>query len=115
MAIVVKPASINFCNNLQFCSKVYNFYDKSIASKDLNIILNGSVKLLGQTLIDIFNSCSLNKINSIFKNNSEILDKLINNLKMNSSSNPRSLSSLAHQQQQPHLSARSNFSERGSL
>ena len=71
---------INFCNNLQFCSKIYNFYNKSIASKNLNIILNGSVKILGQNLIDIFNYSSLNKINSIFKNNSEILDILINKL-----------------------------------
>jgi len=73
---------INFCNNLQFCSKIYNFYNKSIASKELHIILNGSVKLLGQTLIDIFNNSSLNKINSIFKNNFEILDILINKLKI---------------------------------
>jgi hypothetical protein len=75
---------INFCNNLQFCSKIFNFYNKTIASKDVNIILNGSVKLLGQTLIDIFNNSSLNKINSIFKNNSEILDILINRLKISS-------------------------------
>jgi len=73
---------INFSTNANFCNKIYNFYKDSPASKEINIIICSSVKLLIEKLIDIFNTCTLNQINKVKKVNYETFDIIINKLNL---------------------------------
>ena len=73
---------INFTNNADFCMKIYNFYVTSPATKEMNIILCASIRILIEKLIDIFDTCNLTQINKIMKTNFDIINIIVNKLNL---------------------------------